>query len=466
MTTKEMTDEQRRAMFARLNGGSGGRGRNPYEITNPSFGEKAGAFMSGFASGALEGLGNIGSVLTFKPLRDKWEDDFWRNNEGRRIAEAEKRAAEAEREAKKYKPTAEEKKAGKPHPMQAAAAASLYYNPPELPQRPDPIPRPQQTPVDMILDDIYSNDPGAEAMRTARSFRELAEQLQAERDELQGKTWERPEAPATKRGSLQQARREAAAKPGATSASIIAAVEEAKAKNAQASAWKKELRKATKGAKTPKQFERAEEQARKNFFADYNAALDAIGRQERARDMRVQTLDNAILRLGTEARKAEERAETARQRQETAKEKTRLRLEAQQKRELQAWERAKERQEREYQKAVKQAQREAVQERRQEYKTEKKDTSAYVRALHEGKIVPQEEIRPGAPHSENKEFYELMGHFYPKNWKDKGQTKAWYMALGVVNDLVKSGELANRRAALGSRMLTHRALLARAVAAL
>ena len=117
-TAKEMSDEQRRAMFARLNGGGGGRSRNPYETTNPSFGEKAGAFMSGFASGALEGLGNIGSVLTFKPLRDKWEDDFWRNNEGRRIAEAEAKAK------------AEEKKKQKdlPHsPQNAELAASLLY---------------------------------------------------------------------------------------------------------------------------------------------------------------------------------------------------------------------------------------------------------------------------------------------------------------------------------------------------
>ncbi len=445
-TVSEMTDEQRRAMFARLNGGSGGTSRrNPYEITNPSFGEKAGAFLSGLASGAFEGLGNIGSVLTFKPLRDKWEDDFWRNNEGRRLAEAEARAAKAERAAKKYKPTEEEKKAGKPHPMQAAAAASLYYAPPELPQRPNPVPRPKPKAGDVILSYADSDDPGAKAAETARGLEELAAQFRSERDELKARTWDRPQAPATERRNIQQARREAAAMPGATAASIIAAVEEAKAQNAQAAKWKKEVRAAMKGARTHNQIERAMEQARKDFFADYNAAMDEIGRQERARDLRVQSLDNAIMKLDLEARKATERAEAARQRQEIQKEKERLRIEAQQKRELQAWERAKERQEREYQKAVQQAQRDAVRERRQEYKAEKKDTSAYVKALHEGQIFQQEEIRPGAPHGENKEFYELMGHFYPKNWKDKGQKKDWYMALGVINDMVKADALANRK---------------------
>ncbi len=438
MTTKEMTDEQRRAMFARLNGGSGGRGRNPYEITNPSFGEKAGAFLSGFASGAFEGLADIGSVLTFKPLRDKWEDDFWRNNEGRRIAEAEKRAAEAAKAAGRQP--------DKPHsPQNAELAADLYYNPPQLPERPEPVnlPKPQQTPIDLILDDIYSNDPGAEAMRTARSFRELAEQLQAERDELQGKTWERPEAPNTKRGSLQQARREAAAKPGATSASIIAAVEEAKAKNAQASQWKKELRKATKGAKTPKQLEKAMEEARRNFFADYNAALDAIGRQERARDMRVQSLEKAILKLDTEARKATERAETARQRQETAKERTRLRLEAQDQRAMQRWERdqqrAREKQEREYKKAVAAALRQEKHERREDLKTERKNTTSYVKATESGITALQEMVFPGAAHDQNRAFLQQAGHFQPKNWGDKRQRGTWHMALGAVNDLVREG---------------------------
>ena len=438
-TVEEMTDEQRRAMFARLNGGgSGATRRNPYEVTNPTMGEKAGAFLSGFASGAFEGLADIGSVLTLKPLRDKWENDFWRNNEGRRIAEAEKRAAEAAKAAGRQP--------DKPHnPHNAELAADLYYNPPQLPERPEPVnlPKPKQTPIDTILNDLYGNDPGAAAMETARSFEELAAKLQSEMEELKGQTWERPEAPATKRGSLQQARREAAAKPGATSASIIAAVEEAKAKNAQASQWKKELRKAMKGAKTPKQFERAEEEARRSFFADYNAALDAIGRQERARDMRVQSLENAILKLNTEARKATERAETARQRQETAKEKTRLRLEDQQRREMQRWERAqqraREKQERDYQKAVAAAIRQAKHERREDLKTERKNTTSYVKAMESGITPLQELVFPGAPHDQNRAFLQQAGNFQPKDWKNKRQRGTWHMALGAVNDLVREG---------------------------
>jgi hypothetical protein len=444
-----MTDEQRRAMFARLRGGGGGSTarRNPYEITNPGFGGKAGAFLSGFASGALEGLGNIGSVLTFKPIRDKWEDDFWRNNEGRRIAEAEKRAAAAEREAKKYKPTEEEKRQGKPHPMQAAVAASLLYDPPTLPERPDPIPRPQQRSVDEILSDLYGTDPGAAADQTAAELSALASEYRQRKEMYEALRFLRPEAPATERQNIQAVRAAAAAKEGATSESILAAVNQAKADNAKVSRLKHDLRKAQRSTGNARQREREEKEVMAAYMADYNAELDRIAAEESANRLRVQDLDKGIARLEVEARKATERAATARQKQEIAKEKERLRLETQQAREIRAWERAQAKQERDYQKEVKQAKREAIRERRQEYKDAKKGTSAYVRATHEGQTAKQEEIYPGAPHSENKDFYELMGHFYPKNWKDYGQKKAWYMALGVVNDLVGSGALANRQSA-------------------
>lgn len=448
-TVSEMTDEQRRAMFARLRGGGGGSTarRNPYEITNPGFGEKAGAFLSGLASGAFEGLGNIGSVLTFKPLRDKWEDDFWRNNEGRRIAEAEARAAKAERAAKKYKPTEEEKKAGKPHPMAAEVAASLWYNPPEVPERPEPIPRPEHRSTDEILSELYSTDPGAELDQAAAGLAELAERFKRDRDELEALRYTRPEAPRTERQNLQAVRAAAAAKEGATGESILAAVNQAKAENAKVSRLKHDLRKAQRSTGNARQREQEAREIMAAYMADYNAELDRIAAEESANRLRVQDLNKGISRLEREAREAAERADAARRKQDAAKERERQRIEARQAREVRAWERAQAKQERDYQKEVKQAKREAVRERRQEYKDAKKGTSAYVRATHEGQTAKQEEIYPGAPHSENKEFYELMGHFYPKNWKDYGQKKAWYMALGVVNDLVRSGALANLQSA-------------------
>ena len=286
----EMTDEQRRAMFARLRGGGSGSGtsRNPYEVTNPSFGEKAGAFLSGFASGALEGLENIGSVLTFKPLRDKWEDDFWRNNEGRRIAEAEAKAKAAERAAKKYKPTEEEKRKGKPHPRAADVAASLWYDPPTLPERPDPIPRPQQRPVDEILSKLYSLDPGAAADQTAAELAKLAEGFRQRREALEALRYMRPVAPATERQNIQAVRRAAAAMEGATSESILAAVNQAKADNAKVSRLKYDLRKARRSTGNARQREREEKEVMAAYMADYNTELARIASEERANNERIQ----------------------------------------------------------------------------------------------------------------------------------------------------------------------------------
>lgn len=64
-TTQTMTEEQRRAMFARMNGGNAAAARNPYKPEPVSGWEVFKGGLSGFAEGAANGIANIFNSASF-----------------------------------------------------------------------------------------------------------------------------------------------------------------------------------------------------------------------------------------------------------------------------------------------------------------------------------------------------------------------------------------------------------------
>lgn len=64
-TTQTMTEEQRRAMFARMNGGNAAAARNPYKPEGPSKWDVFMGGVEGFGIGMAEGVGNLIDSATF-----------------------------------------------------------------------------------------------------------------------------------------------------------------------------------------------------------------------------------------------------------------------------------------------------------------------------------------------------------------------------------------------------------------
>jgi hypothetical protein len=185
--------------------------------------------------------------------------------------------------------------------------------------------------------------------------------------------------------NIQQVRRAAAAQPGATASSIIAAVQKAQRENAAVSSLKMDIRKAAKGARTDRQRARSEEDTLRQFNAAYYDAVELNETNEKIAARRLERIESELGTLNRALRSTNERAANAEDRAEKT-------LRAQMKRDAEKAERENGRAQRQYDREVKQANSPASV--RGEVSRERKYNSAFFTALETRDLTAAGQMTP------------------------------------------------------------------------
>lgn len=198
--------------------------------------------------------------------------------------------------------------------------------------------------------ELVRRNAGTAAKQNAASLQIKIAQLEKEKADLLARTYlvPVPEMRPTEYQNIQQVRRSAAAQPGATAASIIAAVEKAQRENAAVSSLKMDIRKAMKGSSTDRQRARAEEDELRQFNAPYYDALELNATNDKHAARRLERIEVELGTLSRAYRSASERAGNAEDRAEKS-------LRSQMKRDSEKAERANARAQRDYEREVKRA---------------------------------------------------------------------------------------------------------------
>lgn len=215
----------------------------------------------------------------------------------------------------KNNPAAAERAAAKVEAAERMAAQTENQ-----PPAPEPAPRPERKMVDPSEEEIERARQlaGHGYQMTANDLQRSIDNLVKERDAILAKSYEVPvpEMRPTEYQNIQQVRAAAAAKPGATATSIIAAVNKAQRQNSDVAKLKADIKRALKGARTDKQREKAEQEILREYNQAYFDAIERNAANEKLSAKRLQQIIDRLPRLEAsrdaelgKKERAEERAE-------------------------------------------------------------------------------------------------------------------------------------------------------------
>jgi hypothetical protein len=190
----------------------------------------------------------------------------------------------------------------------------------EQPPAPAPAPRPERQAVEPSAEEIerVRAQAGHGYEMTANDLQRGIDNLVRERDSILAKEYEVPvpEMRPTEYQNIQKVRAAAAAKPGATSTSIIAAVNKAQKQNSDVAKLKADLKRARAGARNDKQREKAEQEILREYNREYFDAIEKNATNEKLSAKRLQKIIDQLPRLEErrdselgKKERAEERAE-------------------------------------------------------------------------------------------------------------------------------------------------------------
>lgn len=210
-------------------------------------------------------------------------------------------------------PAAAERAAAKTEAAQIMAERAA-----EQPPAPEPPPRPQRQIVEPTAEEIETakKQAGQSHLTTANNLQAAIDRLGTERAGIEAKNYEVPvpEYRPTEYQNIQKVRAAAAAKKGATSTSIIAAVNKAQKQNADVSKLKADLKRARAGARTDKQREKAEQEILREYNREYFDAVELNETNAKLSAKRLQKIIDQLPRLEEARDKALERKSNAEER--------------------------------------------------------------------------------------------------------------------------------------------------------